>query len=210
MSGITVNHAAGTATIGAGARLIDVDQALFQHGVTIPAGSCPSVGIAGLTLGGGHGFSGRKYGLTCDNVRSLIIVTAAGQALLASQTQHPDLEDEARHDAELPRTAAAARPVEARTCQARRTKTTSIPNWSIRTSRTTRRTWRGCGSLRLATTRRTCSDFLGALCPLPPEPRPDQVAVREQEAECEQRQRGEAAELAPDCECERRAEGQRQ
>jgi len=91
MSGITVNHAAGTATIGAGARLIDVDQALFQQGVMIPAGSCPSVGIAGLTLGGGHGFSGRKYGLTCDNVRSLIIVTAAGQALLASQTQHPDL-----------------------------------------------------------------------------------------------------------------------
>ena len=91
MSGITVNHAAGTATIGAGARLVDVDQALFQEGVMIPAGSCPSVGIAGLTLGGGHGFSGRKYGLTCDNVRSLIIVTASGQALLASQTQHPDL-----------------------------------------------------------------------------------------------------------------------
>jgi FAD/FMN-containing dehydrogenase len=91
MSGITVNHAAGTATIGAGARLIDVDEALFEQGVMIPAGSCPSVGIAGLTLGGGHGFSGRKYGLTCDNVRRLTIVTAAGQALLASRTQHPDL-----------------------------------------------------------------------------------------------------------------------
>jgi FAD/FMN-containing dehydrogenase len=91
MNAVTVNLAAGTATIGAGARLVDVDQALFQQGVMVPAGSCPTVGIAGLTLGGGHGFSGRKYGLTCDNVRSLIIVTAAGQALLASQTQHPDL-----------------------------------------------------------------------------------------------------------------------
>jgi FAD/FMN-containing dehydrogenase len=91
MNAVTVNQAAGTATIGAGARLVDVDQALFQQGVMVPAGSCPTVGIAGLTLGGGHGFSGRKYGLTCDNVRSLIIVTAAGQALLASQTQHPDL-----------------------------------------------------------------------------------------------------------------------
>jgi len=91
MSGITVNHAAGTATIGAGARLIDVDEALFEQGLMIPAGSCPSVGIAGLTLGGGHGFSGRKYGLTCDNVRRLTVVTASGQALLASQTQHPDL-----------------------------------------------------------------------------------------------------------------------
>jgi FAD/FMN-containing dehydrogenase len=91
MNGITVNHAAGTATIGAGSRLIDVDEALFEQGVMIPAGSCPTVGIAGLTLGGGHGFSGRKYGLTCDNVRRLTIVTAAGQALLASQSQHPDL-----------------------------------------------------------------------------------------------------------------------
>jgi FAD/FMN-containing dehydrogenase len=91
MNTVTVNHAAGTATIGAGARLIDVDEALFGQGVMIPAGSCPSVGIAGLTLGGGHGFSGRKHGLTCDNVRKLTIVTAAGQALLASQTQHPDL-----------------------------------------------------------------------------------------------------------------------
>ena len=91
LSNVTVNPVAGTATVGAGARLIDVDQQLFQSGVMIPAGSCPTVGIAGLTLGGGHGFSGRKYGLTCDNLRSLTIVTASGQALLASQTQHPDL-----------------------------------------------------------------------------------------------------------------------
>jgi FAD/FMN-containing dehydrogenase len=91
LSNLTVNPAAGTATVGAGARLIDVDQQLFQNGVMIPAGSCPTVGIAGLTLGGGHGFSVRKYGLTCDNLRSLTIVTASGQALLASQTQHPDL-----------------------------------------------------------------------------------------------------------------------
>jgi FAD/FMN-containing dehydrogenase len=71
--------------------LIDVYQALSQRGVMIPAGSCPTVGIAGLTLGGGHGFSGRRYGLTCDNLRSLVIVTASGQALLASKRQHPDL-----------------------------------------------------------------------------------------------------------------------
>jgi FAD/FMN-containing dehydrogenase len=91
MNGVTVNPAAGTATVGAGGRLIDVYQALSQRGVMIPAGSCPTVGIAGLTLGGGHGFSGRKYGLTSDNLRSLIIVTASGQALVASNTQHPDL-----------------------------------------------------------------------------------------------------------------------
>jgi FAD/FMN-containing dehydrogenase len=91
MNGIAVNLAAGSATIGAGARLIDVVAGLVQEGVMIPAGSCPSVGIAGLTLGGGHGFSGRKYGLACDNVRRFTIVTAGGQALLASRTQHPDL-----------------------------------------------------------------------------------------------------------------------
>ena len=91
MNGVSVDHAAGTATIGAGALLIDVVQGLAQEGVAIPAGSCPTVGIAGLTLGGGHGFSGRAWGLTCDNVRSLKIVTAGGQLLLASTTQHPDL-----------------------------------------------------------------------------------------------------------------------
>ena len=91
LSGVTVDHAAGTASVGAGARLIDLVQGLFAEGRAIPAGSCPTVGIAGLTLGGGHGFSGRAWGLTCDNVRSLKIVTASGQLLLASNTQHPDL-----------------------------------------------------------------------------------------------------------------------
>ena len=91
MKGVAVNAGAGTATVGSGALLIDIYQALAQQGRMIPAGSCPTVGIAGLALGGGHGFSGRKYGLTCDNVRSLVIVAASGQALLASATHHPDL-----------------------------------------------------------------------------------------------------------------------
>jgi FAD/FMN-containing dehydrogenase len=91
MNGVTADAAAGTATVGAGALLIDVNQALSLQGVAIPAGSCPTVGIAGLTLGGGHGFSGRAWGLACDSLVSLVIVTASGQALLASKTQHPDL-----------------------------------------------------------------------------------------------------------------------
>jgi hypothetical protein len=91
LSGVNVDHAAGRAEVGAGARLIDVVQGLFAQGVAIPSGSCPTVGIGGLTLGGGHGFSGRAWGLACDNVVSLKIVTASGQLLLASNTQHPDL-----------------------------------------------------------------------------------------------------------------------
>ena len=68
MNGISVNKRAGTATIGAGCQLIDVYTGLAAQGATIPAGSCPSVGIAGVTLGGGMGLAGRAFGLTTDNL----------------------------------------------------------------------------------------------------------------------------------------------
>ena len=70
--------AAGTATVGAGARLIDVYAALAARGRALPAGSCPTVGVAGLTLGGGVGVLGRAYGLTCDQLTGLELVTADG------------------------------------------------------------------------------------------------------------------------------------
>src|SRR3954447_9044330 len=54
--------------VGAGMRLGDLYDALAEHGLTIPAGCGPSVGIAGLTLGGGLGTLGRKHGLTCDHL----------------------------------------------------------------------------------------------------------------------------------------------
>ncbi|HJQ51258.1 MAG TPA: FAD-binding oxidoreductase [Gaiellaceae bacterium] len=69
----------GVATVGAGARLIDVYAGLIPLGLTIPAGSCPTVGIAGLALGGGVGYAGRKFGLTCDNLVGLSLVTAQGK-----------------------------------------------------------------------------------------------------------------------------------
>jgi FAD/FMN-containing dehydrogenase len=56
------------AAVGAGARLIDVYDRLWQNRRTIPAGTCPTVGIAGLAQGGGIGFAARKFGLTCDNL----------------------------------------------------------------------------------------------------------------------------------------------
>ena len=59
----------GRATVGPGAQLIDVYSKLASRGLLVPAGSCPSVGIAGLALGGGHGLSGRRFGLTTDNLR---------------------------------------------------------------------------------------------------------------------------------------------
>ena len=79
------------AVVGAGARLIDVYARLAQHGRTVPAGSCPTVGIAGLALGGGVGFASRKYGLTCDNLVEATVVLAEGSAVVANAHAHPDL-----------------------------------------------------------------------------------------------------------------------
>jgi FAD/FMN-containing dehydrogenase len=91
MKDVSVDIAAGTATAGAGARLIDVYAALASHGVIVPAGSCPTVGIAGLTLGGGLGVLGRKFGLTCDNLLSAQLIVADGRLLTCDASQESDL-----------------------------------------------------------------------------------------------------------------------
>ncbi|MGV2916678.1 FAD-binding oxidoreductase [Streptomyces alfalfae] len=80
-----------TATIGGGAKLIDVYRSLAAKGVTIPAGSCPTVGISGLTLGGGHGVVSRAYGLTCDSLTSAKLITADGKELRASASENKEL-----------------------------------------------------------------------------------------------------------------------
>lgn len=81
----------GVTRIGAGAKLIDVYQGLGAHGVTIPGGSCPTVGISGLTLGGGHGVVSRAYGLTCDSLVGATLVTADGKTVDCDSKQHSDL-----------------------------------------------------------------------------------------------------------------------
>ena len=81
----------GSATVGAGARLIDVYSTLGASGLLLPGGSCPTVGIAGLTLGGGIGVFGRKYGLTCDNLRTVEMVTADSRVVTADAADHADL-----------------------------------------------------------------------------------------------------------------------
>ena len=79
---VRVDASRRRAVVGAGTLLVDVYAALAAHDLTIPAGTCPSVGIAGLTLGGGHGYAVRKLGLTCDALEGLTIVspTRASQA----------------------------------------------------------------------------------------------------------------------------------
>ncbi len=91
MNAVNVNTSNGTATIGVGTRLIDVYAALAQQGLALPAGSCPTVGIAGLTLGGGVGVLGRKFGLTCDNLLSAQVVLADGRVLTCNSGSNSDL-----------------------------------------------------------------------------------------------------------------------
>ena len=80
-----------TATVGSGTLLIDLYNQLSGAGMLLPGGSCPTVGIAGLTLGGGIGVVGRKYGLTCDNLQSVEIVTADGALIQCDPGNHADL-----------------------------------------------------------------------------------------------------------------------
>lgn len=87
----TVSVNTGMATVGAGTRLIDVYSALTRQGVILPAGSCSTVGVAGLTLGGGTGVLGRKFGLTCDNLLSAQVVLANGQMLTCDASHDADL-----------------------------------------------------------------------------------------------------------------------
>ncbi|NGO47904.1 FAD-binding oxidoreductase [Streptomyces ureilyticus] len=86
-----VRASGNEAVIGAGAKLIDVYRALAAKGVTIPAGSCPSVGVSGLTLGGGHGVVSRAYGLTCDSLTRATLITADGKELTADADDNKDL-----------------------------------------------------------------------------------------------------------------------
>ncbi|QQQ80409.1 FAD-binding oxidoreductase [Saccharothrix sp. 6-C] len=90
MNGVEVRPD-GTAVIGAGARLGDVYAALAAAGRCLPLGNCPSVGIAGLTLGGGLGWVDRAYGLTCDWLRAARVVTVDSRRVTASADREPDL-----------------------------------------------------------------------------------------------------------------------
>ncbi|MGZ4333709.1 MAG: FAD-binding oxidoreductase [Gaiellaceae bacterium] len=89
LAGVSVAN--GHATIGPAARLGVVYDRLGAHGVAIPAGTCPSVGIGGHALGGGFGLASRAWGLASDNLVSLQIVTADGKVLVADAQHHPEL-----------------------------------------------------------------------------------------------------------------------
>jgi FAD/FMN-containing dehydrogenase len=81
----------GTIAVGAGSRLDDLYRQLSKFALVIPAGSCPTVGISGLALGGGLGFLGRMYGLTSDHLIAAQIVLADGQIIDCDEHHHGEL-----------------------------------------------------------------------------------------------------------------------
>ncbi|MFC7046518.1 FAD-binding oxidoreductase [Halobacteriaceae archaeon GCM10025711] len=91
MTGVRVDPDSKTARVEAGATWADVDHETQTFGLATPGGVVSDTGVAGLTLGGGMGHLRRKYGLSCDNLRSVDLVTADGEFLTASEDEHPDL-----------------------------------------------------------------------------------------------------------------------
>jgi hypothetical protein len=91
MRSIDVSSDASEISIGAGVLLGDVYSALGPRGRTIPAGTCPTVGATGHTSGGGYGLLARAYGLACDSLEEIEIVTADGKEIRASENENSDL-----------------------------------------------------------------------------------------------------------------------
>ncbi|MEC2326147.1 FAD-binding oxidoreductase [Lederbergia lenta] len=91
MNKILINSKKMTAKIEAGANLGKVYNKLWKYGMTIPAGTESSVGIVGLTLGGGIGMLSRPFGLTSDNLIEIEMVSANGELIKANKSENSDL-----------------------------------------------------------------------------------------------------------------------
>ena len=91
MRAVTVDPVRRKAVAEPGLLWRDFDRATQEHGLAVPGGEVSDTGIAGLTLGGGIGWLGRKHGLSCDNLRAVTMVTAGGEVVRASDEENPEL-----------------------------------------------------------------------------------------------------------------------
>ena len=91
MRGVRVDPDAQTVRVEGGATWGDVDHAAHAFGLAVPTGIISTTGVAGLTLGGGHGYLTRKYGLTIDNLFEADVVLADGGFVKASEEENEDL-----------------------------------------------------------------------------------------------------------------------
>lgn len=91
MRGIRITPNTRTARVEGGCLWGDVDHATHAFGMATPSGFISTTGVGGLTLGGGHGYLTRKYGLTIDNLLAVDMVLADGSLVTASADENPDL-----------------------------------------------------------------------------------------------------------------------
>jgi FAD/FMN-containing dehydrogenase len=91
MNEVRVDPAERRAIVGGGAVWADVDHETQAHGLATTGGLVSSTGVAGFTLGGGIGWTMRKFGLACDNLLAADVVTADGRLIHASDTENTDL-----------------------------------------------------------------------------------------------------------------------
>lgn len=91
MNDVTVDVAARTVTIGGGGTMADLDNATEAFGLVTTGGRASTTGIGGFTLGGGSGWLERKFGLACDNMLAVDMVTADGRMIRVDADHHPEL-----------------------------------------------------------------------------------------------------------------------
>lgn len=90
MTSVTIDRERMEVTVGAGTRLGDLASILSAEGLHTPNGAFGTVGLVGLTLSGGYGPTSKKYGLACDNLRRLRLITASGKVIVVDESA-PDL-----------------------------------------------------------------------------------------------------------------------
>jgi hypothetical protein len=91
VNAVIVDPVARRARIGGGALLYDLDFSTLRHNLVTTAGIVSHTGVGGLTLGGGYGRLGRKFGLTIDSLASAELVAANGRVLRVSDDENEDL-----------------------------------------------------------------------------------------------------------------------
>lgn len=91
IKGIFVDPDSMTSIVGAGVTWGEYNHELNAYGLHNPGGSCDSVGMAGYTMGGGYGYTSMRWGIACDSLVEVRMVTATGEIVTANAESHPEL-----------------------------------------------------------------------------------------------------------------------